>query len=97
LYRAEGVELQWVQGEVEVELRCATASTAKGGLIQTLANDLAWQVAANPQVIAVSKLDIPMEELKAILQEESRRHATSWMQTKSRYRYNLSQRFHSIC
>ena len=47
-----------------VEVNCETDFVARGEVFQTLASDLAMQLASNNQVTVVAKEDFPAEELE---------------------------------
>lgn len=47
-----------------VEVNCETDFVARGDVFQTLAGDVAMQIASNPQVVAVTKEEFPQEELE---------------------------------
>lgn len=49
---------------VLVEVNCETDFVARGDVFQTLAADVAMQLASNSQVEAVSKDDFPQENLE---------------------------------
>ena len=49
---------------VLVEVNCETDFVARNSAFQTLAKDIAMQIAANPQVTVVAKEDYPAAELE---------------------------------
>ena len=47
-----------------VEVNCETDFVARGDVFQSLAADVAMQIASNPQVVSVTKEEYPQEELE---------------------------------
>lgn len=47
-----------------MEVNCETDFVARGDVFQTLAADVAMQVASYPQVVSVTKEEFPTEELE---------------------------------